>query len=75
MLGADYGGFFPWGDARALANLLQRCRDDARGGGQGSASIISGLQAQCRLRAPLFQPAAERAALLALLQELTRTHE
>ena len=71
MLGTDYGGYFPWGDAPALANLLLRCREDACGGGQGSASIISGLQAQCRLRAPLFEPAAERAALLALLHDLT----
>ena len=70
MLGADYAGYFPWGDAKALANLLLRCRDDARGGGQGSASIFSGLQAQCRIRAPLFEAAAERAALLALLQDL-----
>ena len=68
MLGADYAGYFPWGDAQALANLLLRCRDDA----PGAASIFSGLQAQCRLRAPLFEPAAERAALLALLQELTQ---
>ena len=68
MLGADYAGYFPWGDAQALANLLLRCRDDAH----GAASIFSVLQAQCRLRAPLFQPAAERAALLALLQDLTQ---
>jgi putative glycosyltransferase (TIGR04348 family) len=67
MLGADYAGYFPWGDAQALANLLLRCRDDAH----GAASIFSRLQAQCRLRAPLFEPAAERTALLALLQELT----
>lgn len=71
MLGADYAGYFPWGDAAALARLLLRCREDSQGGGRGGASIFSGLQAQCRLRAPLFEPAAERAALLALLQELT----
>jgi hypothetical protein len=29
------------------------------------------LRAQCELRAPLFTPAAEQAALLALLQDLT----
>lgn len=69
MLGADYAGYFPWGDAVALAGLLARCRD----GGQGVASTFSGLQAQCRLRAPLFDPAAERAALLALLHDLTTT--
>lgn len=67
MLGADYPGYFPWGDASALAALLRRCRED-----MGSdASMISGLQAKCRLRAPLFSPAAEQAGLLALLQDLT----
>ena len=64
MLGAGYAGYFPWGDSAALAALLLRCKADA--------SFFSGLQAQCRLRAPLFEPAAERAALLALLQDLTQ---
>lgn len=68
MLGADYAGYFPWGDSAALAALLLRCREEAG----GSASFFSGLQAQCRLRAPLFEPAAERAALLALLQDLSQ---
>jgi putative glycosyltransferase (TIGR04348 family) len=71
MLGAGYAGYFPWGDGPTLAQLLARCRDDAPAGGQGGASFFSHLQAQCRLRAPLFDPAAERAALLALLHELT----
>jgi putative glycosyltransferase (TIGR04348 family) len=62
MLGADYGGYFPVGDAAALAAQLRRCRDEAN-------RVIT-LQAQCRLRAPLFAPEAERAALLALLQDL-----
>ena len=66
MLGADYPGYFPWGDAAALAELLRRCREDMDSG----ASMISGLQAKCRLRAPLFAPAAEQAGLLALLQDL-----
>lgn len=65
LLGEDYLGYFPWGDAAALTGLLQRCRDDA--------SMIPALQAQCSLRAPLFEPAAERAALLALLTELIHT--
>jgi len=72
MLGAGYAGYFPWGDAPALANLLLRCREDSQASARGGASIFSGLQAQCRLRAPLFEPAAERAALLALLHELTQ---
>jgi putative glycosyltransferase (TIGR04348 family) len=69
MLGADYAGYFPWGDAQALARLLVRCREEGPGT-QGSASIFSRLRAQCKIRAPLFEPAAERTALLALLQEL-----
>ena len=28
MLGADYDGYFPWGDAQALANLLLRCKNE-----------------------------------------------
>lgn len=62
MLGADYGGYFPVGDAAALAQLLRQCRDEA--------DRVSALRAQCQLRAPLFAPAAERESLLALLQDL-----
>jgi len=65
LLGDDYAGYFPWGEATALAGLLQRCRD--------GISMLSALQAQCSLRVPLFEPAAERAALLALLQDLIHT--
>lgn len=66
MLGADYGGYFSWGDAAALAALLRRARDDMN----SAAGMVSRLEAQCRLRAPLFAPAAEQAGLLALLQDL-----
>lgn len=62
MLGADYAGYFPVGDAGALAALLRLCRDEP--------DRVLALRAQCQQRAPLFAPAAERAALLALLQEL-----
>ncbi|HBH36754.1 MAG TPA: TIGR04348 family glycosyltransferase [Curvibacter sp.] len=62
MLGADYAGYFPVDDAAALAGLLQRCRD--------APDRVLALRAQCSLRAPLFAPAAEQAALLALLQDL-----
>lgn len=66
MLGADYGGYFPPGDAAALAALLRSCREDiARGAGK-----LAALQAQCSARAPLFEPRAEQAALLAVLQGL-----
>lgn len=63
MLGEDYAGYFAWGDAPALAECLQRLRE--------RPDMLAQLQAQCRLRAPLFEPAAERAALLALLTDLT----
>ena len=69
LLGDDYAGYFPWGDAVALAALLQRCRE----GQESGTSMLAALQAQCHLRAPLFEPAAERAALLALLTELIHT--
>ena len=63
MLGAGYGGYFPTGDAAALAALLRACRRDIASGGD----TLAGLQAQCSLRAPLFEPAAEKAALLQAL--------
>jgi putative glycosyltransferase (TIGR04348 family) len=69
MLGADYEGYFPHGDAAALATLLADCRasqpaeDPARG-------LLARLRGQCALRAPLFDPESERGALLQLLQEL-----
>jgi putative glycosyltransferase (TIGR04348 family) len=69
MLGEDYAGYFPWGDAEALAELLVRLREDMDNG----ASVLARLRAQCRLRAPLFAPAAERAGLLALLDDLLKT--
>jgi putative glycosyltransferase (TIGR04348 family) len=69
MLGSAYGGYFPHGDAQALARLLQDCR-----GGQlaenPAAGLLARLGAECALRAPLFDAGAERAALLNLLQEL-----
>ena len=65
MLGADYAGYFPCGDAPALAALLRRCsartKDDA---------LLDTLIVQCARRAPLFEPAAEHAALHRLVNEL-----
>lgn len=62
MLGADYAGYFEWNDARALAALLQRLRDQP--------AMLRQLAAQCRRRAVLFEPERERATLLRLLAEL-----
>ena len=68
MLGSGYGGYFPWGDAAVLAALLRQACDEMN----SDTHMMAALKAQCRLRAPLFSPAAERAALLALLQDLTK---
>ena len=67
MLGTDYGGYFPHGDAAALVALLRECRATQ---GDLLHGKLAALRAQCALRSPLFDPAAERAALLALLLEL-----
>ena len=62
MLGTDYAGYFEPGDAEGLATCLRRCRDDP--------TILSRLREQCATRAPLFDPARERATLRALLDDL-----
>lgn len=67
MLGADHAGYFPPGDAAALVGLLRACR---AGQARPDGGLLALLQTQCRLRAPLFEPQAERTALLSVLQEL-----
>jgi len=68
MLGEAYSGYFPWGDAQALATQLRACREGmARADGR-----LARLHAQCAERAPLFAPEAERRALLDLLNDLLR---
>ena len=62
MLGADYAGYFPCGDAGALASLLQRCRDEP--------ALLPGLRRQCRARASLFEPRREQRALRRLVSGL-----
>jgi putative glycosyltransferase (TIGR04348 family) len=69
MLGAGYAGYFPHGDAAALAGLLEACRAGQHAQ-DPAAGLLARLGAQCALRAPLFEPHAERAALLNLLEEL-----
>ncbi|MGS5085935.1 selenoneine biosynthesis selenosugar synthase SenB [Hydrogenophaga sp. A37] len=67
MLGVDYAGYFPLGDAAALTALLRTAREDqARGGGW-----LTDMQTLCLARSARFEPDAERAALLSLLAELT----
>lgn len=69
MLGEDYEGYFPHGDAAALARLLRDCRA-AQEADDPARDPLARLAAQCALRAPLFDEDAERRALLNLLQEL-----
>jgi glycosyltransferase involved in cell wall biosynthesis len=64
MLGKDYGGYFDWNDAGALAALVARARDEP--------AMLAGLAASCSARARLFEPKRERATLLRLLSDLLR---
>jgi putative glycosyltransferase (TIGR04348 family) len=64
LLGADYRGYFAPGDAGGLAIALQRLR--------GDAAMLGILAAQCDERAPLFEPARERATLRGLLDDLLK---
>jgi putative glycosyltransferase (TIGR04348 family) len=59
MLGGAYDGYFPVGNAQALATMLRRCKDEP--------SFLDHLAKQCALRAPLFAPANEQTALLKLI--------
>ena len=67
MLGADYAGYFPLGDAQALADLLKRAKDDA--------ALLPQLIKQCAARAPLFEPQRERATLLDILSNALSTQK
>jgi putative glycosyltransferase (TIGR04348 family) len=62
LLGVDYRGIFPVGDAAALATLLERCRDDP--------AMLPDLTRQCAARAAAFAPEHEAATLTALLSAL-----
>lgn len=62
MLGENYGGYFPLGDAAALAAAIARARSDP--------AWLETLRAQCRARAPLFAPEREAGRLRALVHEL-----
>lgn len=62
MLGADYPGYFPLGNERALARLLARAERDRVYFGQ--------LARACAKRAPLVRPTNERRALVRLIAEV-----
>jgi glycosyltransferase involved in cell wall biosynthesis len=62
MLGDDYAGYFPVGDNRALAYLIEQAAADP--------VFYARLQAQCHARSPLFSPLREQAAVLQLVDNL-----
>jgi putative glycosyltransferase (TIGR04348 family) len=66
LLGADYAGLFPVGDAAAATALLQRAAHEPK--------FLAQLRRQCARRAPLFAPRVESAALHRLLDNLLRAH-
>ena len=59
MLGGDYAGYFPVGDAEALVGLVRRCAAEPE--------FLALLQSQCNRRAPLFAPDAEQRHVLNLV--------
>jgi len=61
MLGEDYAGTFPTGDEAALAELMWRAETDP--------DFLALLLRQCTVRAPLFTPEREAAAVQALIEE------
>jgi putative glycosyltransferase (TIGR04348 family) len=61
MLGRGYPGYYPLGDERALARLIVRAADEP--------AYYRRLERALRARRWRFAPAAERAALLAVLRE------
>jgi putative glycosyltransferase (TIGR04348 family) len=63
LLGEDYPGFFPVGDTRALAALLERAESD-RG-------FYRELRRRCRRLRPLVDPARERRAWAGLLRQIS----
>lgn len=66
MLGAAYPGYYALGNERALARLISRAERDER--------YYGALERACASRAPLVLPEREKAALAALIAELTVRH-
>ena len=62
MQGKDYEGYFPVGNASALAALMLRCVKEP--------NFYSRLNLACRARARLFLPVTEQTTLKLLLEEL-----
>jgi glycosyltransferase involved in cell wall biosynthesis len=63
LLGGDYPGYFPVGDTKALARLLQRIETDPR--------FVARLRRAIGRRAPLFRLTREVATWRRLLVEVS----
>ncbi len=59
MLGSSYRGYYPAGDARALAKLLRKTESDA--------GFLATLRRQCAARRPLISATREKRSLRAIL--------
>lgn len=66
MLGRDYAGYFPLGDAEALAKLMSRFASDQ--------AFAAQLRTQCAARAALFEPRRERQLVRQLFNEAKFKH-
>jgi len=62
MLGANYQGYFPVGDAIALVALLRDCLADQ--------NLMTRLNTACKARAALFTPSEEKRRLLRIVVDL-----
>lgn len=62
MLGIDYAGYFPVGDAATMVALLRRCLTDA--------NFLLRLNTACKVRAALFSPKEEQRRLLTIVSGL-----
>ncbi len=65
MLGADYPGYFEWGDAAGLAQQLRHLHQQS--------SVLSQWMAHVAPRVALFAPQAEQAQLWGLVQSLVQS--
>ncbi len=74
MLGANYAGYFEHGNAAALVELLLRYHSAHGSATTHGEALMQRLHTQCARRASLFTPAAEQAALGALVHDLLRTN-
>jgi putative glycosyltransferase (TIGR04348 family) len=70
MLGSDYAGYFPWGDAGQAVALMRQCRLEQTDPAPQTPTLGSRLHAQCAHRAQWFAPSHEAHALRQLVHEL-----